>query len=174
MPKPVRAALVLLFCVVQAVFGPVFVDAPLWNIYHTKTVAAALLKEVLLSSVTAFGIGYLVHHHWRWKSAKWLWLVGLGWLAIGSVLSAGQSSVFDSTAATVWRSIPGTSCVSDPTGTSCTNFFVFTVLSNRAIFYSLGAICCAAAARTRSREQEAHDSVSELTEEPRTAPPAAG
>jgi len=148
-PNYLRAPGLFLFCAIQAVIGTAVVESPFYG--HSKTVVAVLLKEYIFSTTIPFAIGYLVYHRWKLVQAKWLWVAGPCWFAIGTSLWLRQASVLEGHFAALYAVMSGLGCVSGLASTGCKSWFVYTIPSLRIICYSIGALCCGLVARTSSR-----------------------
>ncbi len=112
-----------------ATLGPAIVEPTVYRLLPpAHTLTAALLKETLVSVLTASLIGFGMWRTWRSDSAKWSWLVTSLWFALGVVAVAGHGRVFGSL-------LPSAS----PTDEEMRSFYVFTILFVRGIAYSFGA-----------------------------------
>jgi hypothetical protein len=115
-----RAVRNFIFNSVLATIGVAIMEGAVYPLVNPKTYAGRYLKELLISAAIAFLLGYLAYFKWRSATAFWVWIIAIvtfGWrLTIGSGNADDLAEVV----------------------TSATLAFV----SVRAVFYSLGAICC--------------------------------
>jgi len=98
-----------------AFLGVAISELSVYAIYRPRTIAAAYVKEILVSATVALVLGFIVYFKWRQKAALWIWTIGV-------VLF-------------LWRL--ATQYDSDFWTRS-----ILAYISVRAVFYSLGAICC--------------------------------
>ncbi len=105
-----------------AVIGTAIWSAGLYRIFHARTVGGVYLKEIFLSAVIAFLLGYFVFYRWKSVPAKWVWVVGVVGLA--------------------WRA----TLRSPTTPGETVSLYSLDWTSVRAIFYSLGAWSCGSVA----------------------------
>jgi hypothetical protein len=85
------------------------------RLFHPHTLRAAFLREVVLGSGVALGLGFVAHRKWRPAVSMWLWPIGVVGLA--------------------WRLALG----KPPTPYEELNRDLMVFLSLRMIFYSVGA-----------------------------------
>ena len=73
---------------------------------------------------------------------KWLWTVGVGWIALRAILllpAEHTSVLFPAEHKSIWSALSGSGCTD---AASCTNALVLTVLALRIATYSAGANLC--------------------------------
>ena len=117
-----------------AVFGTAIVESTISSVFRVHTLSAILGKEYLLSAMCACSLGYLVYRRWQAVSAKWIWVIGVSWLAFRAIplMFAEHTSA--------WSALSGSGCADTADG--CMNWFVFTIPSLRLTAYSAGAALC--------------------------------
>jgi uncharacterized membrane protein len=134
MPSSARNTLrflaLLLLHLVVAVIGTAALDTVLRRAIpippHTRT--AVLWKEVALSVICAFLIGFGVWQRWRSEPAKWTWVIPCLWFAFGLLAVAGHG---------IWGPLSVSSAnIGAP---EMRSFSAFTVPLIRAASYSAGA-----------------------------------
>jgi len=118
---------------VAAIVGTGLAEGAFWRFIHFSSLGwAPMALEDLVTSATAFGLGYVVYAQWQPAASKWLWLAGLCWFVPRALL------MLDGTHGSFWE-ITGPSFQLGPR--SLDNWFEFTLPCLRTIFYSLGALC---------------------------------
>ena len=115
-----RPARDFLFNSLVATIGVAIAESSVYSVFQPQTLDGAYLKEIILSAVIAFALGYIVYFKWEFRSAFWVWLIGLG--TVG------------------WRVALGTPHTGDTEEIGNAATLVF--LSVRAVSYSFGALCC--------------------------------
>ncbi len=120
--KVLRATASLVGNWLTAAIGTAIWNAEFEHIFHPGTIRGLYIREILLSAVVAFLLGYFVFYKWRSAPAKWVWVVGvLGF---------------------TWRATLDTPSTPAATAT----LLSLDAVSVRAAFYSLGAWSCASIA----------------------------
>lgn len=117
-----------------AVIGTAVLESPLARSRHPKTIGTVFLNAYLLSALIACVLGFLIFGKWRIRTARGIWVIGVGLFLIRLALlslSASPSSL--------WSHFSGAACVSGSDPVECTFWFLLTVLTIRTIFYSVGA-----------------------------------
>jgi hypothetical protein len=130
--RPLGSALLNL---VVATVGTGLAEGAVWRWVHFSSPwRGPMMAEDLVSSATAFGLGYCVYARWEPTASKWLWLAGLCWFTPRALL------MLDGTHGAIWE-------LAGPDfhiGTmSFDNWIESTLPCLRTIFYSLGAYCSA-------------------------------
>jgi len=134
--KSVRTSGVFLLSLIEAVLGTAVVETSLYPLFPVNTPRALLLKEDLLSAAVAFALGCFVY---KWQPpSKWVWVAGFFWFGLGALLVLARGST------TIYQELSGIGCVYNVTNDSCSNYFLFTVPSLRAVSFSAGALFCSA------------------------------
>ncbi len=109
-----------MFNSVLATVGVKFAQDEIGSAFPSHTIRVAYLKAILLGGTLAFLLGYLAYMKWRFRTAFWVWLIGLGTF--------------------VWRLAVGNPDANDPSEVVAAAVLVF--LSVQCVFYSLGALSC--------------------------------
>jgi hypothetical protein len=116
-----------------ATVGVGILESPFIRYVHFFPVSkASILRGDLLTSAVAYGVGYSVYARWESRSAKWVWLAGLGWLGTLVLL------MLNGRHGTIWE-ISGTGTSLDFQNFS--NWTEYTLPGLRTMFYSAGAFC---------------------------------
>jgi hypothetical protein len=131
----IRTMALALLNLVVATVGTGLAEGAFWRQLHVWSLRMTpMLMENLVSSATAFGLGYSIYAQWQPAVSKWLWIAGLCWFIPHALLMLGGSD----------------GSVLEPAGTNfpadsqdITNWVAFTIPCLRTIFYSLGAFCSA-------------------------------
>jgi hypothetical protein len=119
-----------------AVFGTAVINSPLSKLYRPQTINSVLVREFLLSVIVSALLGFFICQRWRMDTAKWVWIFGAVLLGLRSLLL-----LLGGPERGLWFQISGVAC-REGFGTACRNYFVVTIPSIRAIFYSAGAWIC--------------------------------
>lgn len=116
--------------VVAAVLATRVLESPYEAIPQHSSVSGAMRIEDVVTSATALILGYVINSRWPHRSARWIWLAGVGWFGQHAIrrLFAGQpattySSVLDST----------------PAPQDVADWALYVLPCLRTIFYSVGA-----------------------------------
>ena len=80
-PRIGRDALDLLRHVLTATLGTAFAESEISGVYHAKTLAGAVTKEVIVSGIVASLLGALLQHFRPSNLTRWIWLLGIATLA---------------------------------------------------------------------------------------------
>jgi hypothetical protein len=134
-PQSARLVAVYAFHITVAVLGTEIVESPYrrYSIDFSSSLRRSMRMEDLLSSVTAFALGFVVYWRWRPAPAKWLWPLALcSWLWRVLLLLDGFHG-------RIWE-VSGDNGVPDFQSILTWNGFTLPLL--RATFYSLGALVC--------------------------------
>ena len=126
-----------------ALFGTSVIVSELYRMIPVSTRAGTLRKEVFLSAVVAFVLGYLVYYKWKLRSAQWIAVAGLCWFGWGALhfwLGQRDLRVVNGSHSILWE-MAGVGC-SDYDYQSCSDLLTFTDTFVRTVFYSAGAFCC--------------------------------
>ena len=132
MPRPIgilRTVWEFVLNSLTAIIGTAVIGAEFSSLFHTHTLEGVFRKEVLLSVVIAFLLGYLAFYKLTSATAKWVWIVG----AVGFVCRifiAPDVPIFATPLV-----------VAIDYGRSF-NLTPWMFVSVRAVSYSLGAISC--------------------------------
>jgi len=118
------------FNVATATIGTNIVDMTIAPMFHPKTWAGVYMRETFLSAVVALGLGWLVYFKWRFRSALWVWPVGLLALA--------------------WRL-----AIEPQSFPVSIEYATLGFVSARAVCYSLGALLCHWFSRTKAESTRA-------------------
>lgn len=131
---------VYIFHVLLAWIGTTVIEAP-FSHYSQAAPFSSMLREDLLTSVVAFGLGFLAYRATRAEGSKWVWIVGLLWFARGAVglwLEDRSLKSLHGSPGILWQ-MWGAGCPNDYE--SCTAWIVYCILLLRVVFYSAGALC---------------------------------
>ena len=112
-----------------AVFGTAIIASQLQHIFRAQTTRGLFIRELLVDASVAFLLGTVVHYKWKVPEAKWIWVVGVCGFAWRVTLGAPQ---------TIHEEV---------------DWFTLGLVSLRAVFYSLGALCCQSLMGLFSKEQ---------------------
>ncbi|MBZ5608774.1 MAG: hypothetical protein LAP38_10975 [Acidobacteriia bacterium] len=107
--------------------------------FNVETRRESILREDFLSSVAAFGLGYVVFRRWRTSSSKWVCLAGLCWFGWGAIQAwiaqQAAASVLYRSHVDLWR-MSGMGCYDFA---SCRDWLDYTLPLLRTVLYSAGA-----------------------------------
>lgn len=120
-----------------ATVGVGILESPFIRYVHFFPVSkASILRGDLLTSAVAYGAGYSVYARWEPRSAKWVWLAGLGLLGTLVLL------MLNGRHGTIWE-ISGTATSLDFHNyfQNFSNWTEYTLPGLRTMFYSAGAFC---------------------------------
>lgn len=135
----IRRFLVFILNVLQAVFGPAFIELTIPHIHATQ-ITTILWKEYLLSAIISFLSGYFIYRKWLWREVLWVWVAGLAWFGLPALVlfsSSGLSFAF--------RQLSGLRCAEN--SSSCNTWLEFTIPFARLACYSAGGWVFVACAR---------------------------
>lgn len=125
-----RKALDLLRHVLTATLGTAFAGSEISGVYHAKTLAGAVTKEVIISGIVAFLLGALLQHFRPSNLTRWIWLLGIATLAF--TVRIEHASVLDG---------GGTAfTLNSPLGLRDPNTITMWFVSVRLVAYSMGGI----------------------------------
>jgi hypothetical protein len=125
-----------------AIFGTTVIENPISSLIKVHTLAGILQREYVLNAICGCLLGYFVYRRWQLTAAKWLWTVGVGWIALRAILllpAEHTSVLFPTEHKSIWSALSGSGCSN---AVSCTNELVLTILALRIATYSVGAIFC--------------------------------
>jgi hypothetical protein len=146
--KGVRAVCGFLLNLVVAAIGTNIVESPYVYLTHPSGMSrGAVLREDLLTSVTAFGLGFFVYWKWQPIASKWLWLAGVcwfGWRALVALDGRHGLVLWELSASGIAFSLDRL---------SFENWGGYTLPFLRTVFYSVGAFCCSYLLRYRTRSR---------------------
>jgi hypothetical protein len=134
--KLIRRAAELCLGWLIAVFGTAVINSPLSKLYRPQSINAVLVRELSLSVIVSALLGFLIYHRWQTDTARWVWIIGLAFLGLRSLLL-----LLGGSEGGLWFQISGVAC-GEGFGIACRNYFVVTIPSVRAISYSAGAWVC--------------------------------
>jgi hypothetical protein len=143
-----RAAGIFLLHLLAATFGPAAFESLLWSVIGQPHSLSALEgREWILSVTSAALIGYFASKRWPNKAAMWVWTLPVALLIIRIALygSTSRSAVAGGSAA---KHFLHPDCSRDIA--ECQDFLVVTVLSIRAVAYSVAAAVSARLSRTQA------------------------
>jgi hypothetical protein len=120
---------------VAATFGPAGVESLLWSIIgRPSSISATEGREWFLSIITAAAIAYFVYEHWPTVSAMWVWVLPVAFLLLRVLV---YQRTPHPTEINIWQHFFYPDC--SKTVSECQDFLLATVLSVRALSYSLMA-----------------------------------
>jgi hypothetical protein len=128
-----------------AVIGAAILEASLFKITPTHSIAGVIRKEWILSILCAWFIGFFMFRTWRSETAKWAWALPTTWFVFGCLVALGSlhehSALLGGSAlGNFWVQLSGAECDSGLRAPGCRNFFLFTISFIRAVSYSTGAL----------------------------------
>jgi hypothetical protein len=130
-----RSAGIFLLHLLAATFGPAAIESLLWSVIGQPHSFSALEgREWFLSIGSAAAIAYVVCKKWPTASALWVWTVPVAVLLFRVVLYTTSPHPAD---ATVLQHFLRPDCSQDVS--QCQDFLLATVLSIRAVAYSVAA-----------------------------------
>jgi hypothetical protein len=136
-----RAGSVVINLVI-AMFGTAVIENPFSSLIKVHTLLGIFQRAYALNAICGCLLGYFVYRRWQPTAAKWLWTVGVGWIALRAILllpAEHTSVLFPAEHKSIWSALSGSGCTD---AASCTNALVLTVLALRIATYSAGANLC--------------------------------
>jgi hypothetical protein len=136
-----KAAAVYVLNCVLAVILTVEVTSPFHHLPRFSDPVLVMHRELFLSAVGAFGVGFSVYWTWRQPASKWVWVAGAFWFAWRAVpLWLEQRAMPFEAGHTLFGWMSGGEC-SSRFLQSCLDAIYYSVPSVRVIFFSAGAYC---------------------------------
>lgn len=136
-----RAGSVVINLVI-AMFGTAVIENPFSSLIKVHTLPGIFQRAYALNAIFGCLLGYFVYRRWQPAAAKWLWTIGVGWIALRAILLfpvEHTSVLFPCEHKSIWSALSGSGCTD---AASCTNALVLTVLALRIATYSVGANLC--------------------------------
>jgi hypothetical protein len=103
---------------VAATLGVAILESSVHHAFHQKTFTEIYVEAVFLDAAIAFLLGFFVYFKWKAQAALLVWVIGV--------------------CTFVWRLTLGNPRSLDEE----VNWAVIDFVSVRAVFYSIGAVCC--------------------------------
>jgi hypothetical protein len=153
MDRWLRTAGSVLINILLAIFGTTLIEHPFSLMITVHTIPEILQRTYLLIVVCGCLLGYFVYRIWQPGTARWLWVVGIGWIVLGAMLllpAENTSVLFRAQHVSLWSALSGTGCSAGVNAVGCRNWINFTVPALRMLAYSAGAILCSRLKHTGS------------------------
>jgi hypothetical protein len=142
-----RTAGIFLLHLIAATFGPAAIESLLWSVIgQPHSLSAIEGREWILSVTSAALIGYFACKRWPNKVAIWVWTVPVALLIIRVAVYASTSHT--TAAGSAAKHFLNPDCSRDIA--ECQDFLLVTVLSIRAVAYSVAAAVSATLSRNRA------------------------
>jgi hypothetical protein len=133
--NPLRTAGIFFLHLLAATFGPAAIESLLWSVIGQPSSLSVLEgREWFLSIGSAAAIAYVVCKKWPTASALWVWTVPVAFLIFRVLI---YNSASHPTNAAVSQHFLRPDCSQDVS--QCQDFLLVTVLSMRAVAYSVAA-----------------------------------
>ena len=135
----------------SAVIGTAVLEAEIWRLFPSHSIAGVLWKEWLLGLAFSGIIGFVMRRTLS-SAATWAWLLPGVWFFLGLIfLHAPNSSAFSD--GSLWSRLSGIAC-NNKSSVGCRSFFAFTVPLIRGVSYSLGAYMSSLAGKIKPQPVE--------------------
>jgi len=98
MDRWLRTAGSVLINILLAIFGTTVIEHPFSLMITVHTIPEILQRTYLLIVVCGCLLGYFVYRIWQPHTARWLWIVGIGWFVLGAMPLLPPSTLRSSSA----------------------------------------------------------------------------